>query len=493
MKKAIRLIVAAALVIAPASAWAQITSPTYYGEPHVYDLREFTANLNWQSAQVRSKIDTRAGTPAPDDIRWIDRIYNLPDYMRTFYDNHGLRVQEVLNGGSNYLSNPANDNTYAKHSRDGITYVELKTITKGLSYTYSPDVVRDNPSALQDAAVNTVLQDLAVNENGYLEDVIAFIPYMFMSMSYDYPQAFWLGNYWSWLTSWGCSYGGYMNNGTDSVTYTYKVLFCIKSENYDYRIDDFRTESAIRNGIEEYNELVEDILKDVPNTTRYAQVQYLNDWLTKHNAYCSTYDPQNSPQIVWSPLSALRGTNGDEGPVCEGYSRAFKVLCDKINIPCILAVGDAKSSKEGESESHMWNEVKMNDGKWYAVDVTWNDPVTGFGTQPKVSGVESEAWLLLGKNDIVNAQDNLTFAESHPNSLAYGQAESAQWNFDNETLIADTHFDVANGIRQTQADALVTVYSLVGIKMGTFSSVDEALSSLENGVYIINGRKFIVK
>ena len=263
MKKAIRLIVAAALVIAPASAWAQITSPTYYGEPHVYDLREFTANLNWQSAQVRSKIDTRAGTPAPDDIRWIDRIYNLPDYMRTFYDNHGLRVQEVLNGGSNYLSNPANDNTYAKHSRDGITYVELKTITKGLSYTYSPDVVRDNPSALQDAAVNTVLQDLAVNENGYLEDVIAFIPYMFMSMSYDYPQAFWLGNYWSWLTSWGCSYGGYMNNGTDSVTYTYKVLFCIKSENYDYRIDDFRTESAIRNGIEEYNELVEDILKDL--------------------------------------------------------------------------------------------------------------------------------------------------------------------------------------------------------------------------------------
>ena len=137
------MIVAAALAIAPASAWAQITSPTYYGEPHVYDLREFTANLNWQSAQVNSKIRTsnRAGSPAPDDIRWIDRIYNLPDYMRDFYDNHGLRVQEVLNGGSNYLSSPANDNTYAIHSESG-TYVELKTVTKRLAYTYSKDTLR---------------------------------------------------------------------------------------------------------------------------------------------------------------------------------------------------------------------------------------------------------------------------------------------------------------------------------------------------------------
>ena len=490
MKKAIRLIVAAALAIAPASAWAQITSPTYYGEPHVYDLREFTANLNWQSAQVRSKIDTRAGTPAPDDIRWIDRIYNLPDYMRNFYDNHGLRVQEVLNGGSNYLSNPANDNTYAKHSRDGITYVELKTITKGLSYTYSPDVVRDNPSALQDAAVNTVLQDLAVNENGYLEDVIAFIPYMFMSMSYDYPQAFWLGNYWSWLTSWGCSYGGYMNNGTDSVTYTYKVLFCIKSENYDYRIDDFRTESAIRNGIEEYNELVEDILKDVPNTTRYAQVQYLNDWLTKHNAYCSTYDPNNSPQIVWSPLSALRGTNGDEGPVCEGYSRAFKVLCDNLGIPCMLVTGNARDVVNAESEEHMWDEVKMDDGLWYAVDVTWNDPVRS-DDDPVESGNENEFWLLLGKNDIV--APNLTFAQSHPNSIACSQDQMDKWDFDYNTLIADNRYNIPDGVSAIKELAEVTVYSLVGTKKGTFNSMAQALSKLPDGLYIINNHKVIVR
>ena len=494
MKKAIRLIVAAALAIAPASAWAQITSPTYYGEPHVYDLREFTANLNWQPAQVNSRIRTsnRTGSPAPDDIRWIDRIYNLPDYMRNFYDNHGLRVQEVLNGGSNYLSSPANDNTYAIHSQNGSTYVILKEIKKSLQYSYPQDVINDNPNALQDYAVAAVQQDLSEHEDEYLEDVYAFIPYMFLSMSYDYPQAFWLGNYWTWTASWSCSFGVDMNAGKDSVKYTYKVLFTVKDSEFDYRIDDYRTERAIREGIEEYNELVEDILKDVPNTTRYAQVKYLNEWLTKHNAYCSTYDPQNSPQIVWSPMSALRGTAGSEGPVCEGYARAFKVLCDKINIPCILAVGDAKSSKDDEPESHMWNEVKMNDGNWYAVDVTWNDPVTG--SQSKVSGAESEKWLLLGKNDIVNNSDNLTFAQSHPNSLIYGQAQSSAWDYDNESLIADTHFDIANGVEQPKMqDEAVTVHSISGLFIGKFDSMDDALNSIESGIYIINNRKVLVK
>ena len=26
-------------------------------------------------------------------------------------------------------------------------------------------------------------------------------------------------------------------------------------------------------------------------------------------------------------------------------------------------------------ESHAWNYVQMDDGKWYAVDTTWDDPV----------------------------------------------------------------------------------------------------------------------
>ena len=51
---------------------------------------------------------------------------------------------------------------------------------------------------------------------------------------------------------------------------------------------------------------------------------------------------------------------------------------DKLNIPCIIACGVGQNSR-GESESHAWNYVRLED-KWYAVDVTWDDPViVGYG------------------------------------------------------------------------------------------------------------------
>ena len=66
--------------------------------------------------------------------------------------------------------------------------------------------------------------------------------------------------------------------------------------------------------------------------------------------------------------------------VCEGYAKAFKYLLDSLKIECILVSGTAINSS-GESESHMWNYVKLDD-KWYAVDVTWDDPIIIGGRNP---------------------------------------------------------------------------------------------------------------
>ena len=65
--------------------------------------------------------------------------------------------------------------------------------------------------------------------------------------------------------------------------------------------------------------------------------------------------------------------------VCEAYSRAYKYILDDLGIENILVTGTAVNST-GASEEHMWNYVKVN-GNWYAVDVTWDDPiVVGGGT-----------------------------------------------------------------------------------------------------------------
>ena len=60
--------------------------------------------------------------------------------------------------------------------------------------------------------------------------------------------------------------------------------------------------------------------------------------------------------------------------MCDGYAKAFKLLCDRFGIPCVIVAGRAVQSSG--SEAHAWNYVQMEDGNWYAVDVTWNDKET---------------------------------------------------------------------------------------------------------------------
>ena len=68
----------------------------------------------------------------------------------------------------------------------------------------------------------------------------------------------------------------------------------------------------------------------------------------------------------WQLVSVFDG-DSSTNVVCEGYSKAFKYLCDLTtfdkDISCIIATGDAGGG-------HMWNIVNMEDGKNYMVDVT---------------------------------------------------------------------------------------------------------------------------
>lgn len=98
--------------------------------------------------------------------------------------------------------------------------------------------------------------------------------------------------------------------------------------------------------------------------TRYDQVKAAHDYI------CDT--------LTYSE-SALAHTSGaafayDQLAVCEGYAKAFKVLCDELGIPCVLVSGLGVNSTDGNSsEAHMWAYVQMEDGYWYLVDPTWDD------------------------------------------------------------------------------------------------------------------------
>ena len=69
---------------------------------------------------------------------------------------------------------------------------------------------------------------------------------------------------------------------------------------------------------------------------------------------------------------SIIGTFIDTKAVCDGISRAFKLLCDSVGLPCLVVAGYADDKGIFPKDSlHAWNLVNI-DGQWYHVDVTWD-------------------------------------------------------------------------------------------------------------------------
>ena len=434
-------------------------SETFFHQEPEQKLNLNTLKLNSMPAESR-QVMASGENETEVNVKWIDRIFNLPDYMRTFYQTYGEKVQEVLNGGSNWLSDP----TLGTYNASSNNYqVAMKTFEGNISFNYpegaSGDVIRE-------CAANAV-NEACSSRNTELN---TFMTFLCLSLNYDYPEAFWANSYYAWSSNWSYTFSYSHTGTTGQINYTQNMLFTLKSNDFDHRRTEFQSPQVLSQAVDEYNNRVNSILSNCPTSNLpYYKISYLNDWLTKHNSYNSIVgNGGEASTIAWSAMSALRGTTGNIGPVCEGYARAFKILCDKLNIPCVLAVGFASSTPNSTAESHMWNEVKMEDGKWYAVDVTWNDP---FDKQNRpVSGYETTKWLLLGSDDIVST--NFTFAESHPFSITWDvdPNKESQWNYQLASFITNHHYNVPSAISNmptTNVNANNHMYTLDGKHLGS--------------------------
>lgn len=62
--------------------------------------------------------------------------------------------------------------------------------------------------------------------------------------------------------------------------------------------------------------------------------------------------------------------------VCEGFAKAYKLLCDHLRIASIIVTGEA--TREGHTVNHAWNITRIK-GVTVHSDVTW-DTVSGVGS-----------------------------------------------------------------------------------------------------------------
>lgn len=119
--------------------------------------------------------------------------------------------------------------------------------------------------------------------------------------------------------------------------------------------------------IELLNNKVEEIIANVIDIDMKdeAKIKAIHDYIIKN----TKYDKEKADKKVNKYKSDIAYGALIEGyAICGGYSDSMKLFLDKFNIPNIKI----------SSENHIWNAVKL-DGKWYHLDLTWDDPVTSTG------------------------------------------------------------------------------------------------------------------
>lgn len=233
-------------------------------------------------------------------------------------------------------------------------YYQLSKVEKEI-YNHRKDCM----DIIRDGTAETIV--FPVESKILVDDFLEACVNALSAYDYDHPEKFWASR-----------------KMHLSATYNTETLRVVEGEfmrpEGGWYINAYSKKSEVVAAEKEFNARVKEVVSGAKGSV-YDKVLYFHDWLINNNTYNEYVANGNSNRasdLAWCAASALIGdpnTTVDD-PVCEGYSRAFKLLCNKASIPCVLAVG------LGNGGGHMWNYVKMHNGLWYAVDVTWDDPIS---------------------------------------------------------------------------------------------------------------------
>ena len=377
------------LMLWPAVALgAETDSVVDAAEINYFEAPEIDPRVPAAGTLDNSRDNPNAVRPADEAaVLCIDRV-KLPQFAIDFYET--LERESKPAGASGlgrdgFLIDPSEAPSTFQFS-DGANYVVP------VAYPSEAELIRGG-FQFEDAAE-------------FAENCVIAAYYAF---TWDHPEVFWLRN--------GV---GVYTDGNARVCYFSLAKVGFPEWAWEIRSEDYRDPSAIKNGISALDASVSSIVSAAAGkSSNYEKIAYFNEWLTVNNQYnyIVAYTNGDTAHRVHEAISALTtaddrpggGRSGNDGPVCDGYSKAFQLLCQRAGIPCVLV------SQPG----HAWNYVQADpsDSRWYAMDVTWNDPV--LSGSPSLSeylswgGRESTAYSLVGADTIVYDGESDTFGDQH--------------------------------------------------------------------------------
>lgn len=149
-----------------------------------------------------------------------------------------------------------------------------------------------------------------------------------------------------------------------------------------YKKDYIKADGAVRktkikSTKQKLDEAINQVLLSVlPSMSQVEKAMILHDSLVSSTAYTDN----SSDESRTTPVGVFLKHKAN----CEGYSKAYAILMQRVGIPVKLV-----SSKK---MLHMWNAVRI-DKKWYHVDVTWDDPMNAKDKTDQYGRVMHENFL----------------------------------------------------------------------------------------------------
>ncbi|OCT13260.1 hypothetical protein A8709_01135 [Paenibacillus pectinilyticus] len=143
------------------------------------------------------------------------------------------------------------------------------------------------------------------------------------------------------------------------------------------------------------NEEVDRILDKILTSkmTPFEKEKAIHDYVVSHTSY------EDLGEIGHTAYSALYNNKA----VCQGYAILTNMLLGKAGIESHLVVGYINDDPD---QSHMWNEVKIDDN-WYMLDTVFDDPT------PDHPGVQSTDYFNV-TNEALSAMGHTWEVNDYP-------------------------------------------------------------------------------
>ncbi len=313
---------------------------------------------------------------ATDPVQWEENKNQVANQDKTLENN--IEVPGIVENPLDKLIQTPDTNTNVDYSNVNVNkyfYNQLEEYSKTIYKAFETNK-EEMKSGTKQIELGDSFSSLLSQTNG--QDLLGkYYQSAIEAYTYDNPEVFYLSPNKMFLN---------IETTTRGNTVSYRVYINSGNET-NYLTDEFTSKEQVESAIAQIEQVRDQILQNATGDT-YHDIKMVHDYLVD----TISYDSSLSKPYIYNIYGALV----EKLCVCEGYARSMKYLLDSLNIPCTIVIGKGTNS-EGQTENHAWNYVEI-EGKWYAIDATWDDPVIiGNGT---LSQSFKYRYFLKGSNEM---------------------------------------------------------------------------------------------